>query len=83
MKSKNVWVLLLCMLAGLTVGNFLGDVCSKVSFLSFLNYGQSFGLKDPVTIDLGVLLITLKFQIKITLTGIVGLLGGIMFYKKI
>lgn len=71
------------MLAGLTVGNFFGEICTRVSFLSFMNYGQAFGLQDPVTIDLGVILMTLKFQIKITLAGILGLSCGILLYKKI
>ncbi|MGL4361960.1 MAG: DUF4321 domain-containing protein [Cellulosilyticaceae bacterium] len=82
-KPKNFWILLLCMLAGLTVGNFTGELCKEVSVLSFINYGESFGLQDPVTIDLGVLLISFKFQLKITLAGIIGLCGGILLYKKI
>lgn len=82
-KPKNFWILLLCMLSGLTVGNFIGDLCSGVNFLSFLTYGQSFGLENPVTIDLGMILMSLQFQIKITLAGIMGLIIGIVVYKKI
>ena len=83
MKTKNFWVLLLCMLAGLTIGSFLGELCRGIQFLNIINYGQTFGLEDPVTIDLGVILMTLKFQIRITLAGIVGLGCGILLFKKI
>lgn len=83
MKGKNFWILLLCMLAGLTVGNFLGELCSGVPFLAFLSYGQSFGLEKPVAIDLGVIQMAVQFTIQITLIGIVGMMTGIFVYKKI
>lgn len=82
-KAKSFWVLLLCMLAGLTVGYFVGELCQKVPFLSFMNYYQVFGLEEPVAIDLGVIIAAFKFQIKISLAGILGMVGGIMIYKKI
>lgn len=83
MKSKNFWILLICMLAGLTIGNFIGDLCNSVSFLSFLNYSQSFGLDTPFTIDLGMLVMTIQFQLKFTLAGILGMLVGVAAYQKI
>lgn len=83
MKNKNFWVLLLCMLAGLTVGNFLGEISSAVPFLKFLSYGQAFGLEKPVAINLGVIKMAIQFTIHITLTGIMGMMLGIFVYKKI
>lgn len=83
MKAKNFWVLLLCMLAGLTVGYFIGELCMKVPGLSFVNYQQIFGLEEPIPIDLGVISAVFKFQIKISLAGILGMVGGILIYKKI
>lgn len=82
-KTKNFWILLLCMLGGLTVGNFVGELCDGVSFLQFINYGQAFGLDDPVKIDLGIIVMSVQFIIRITLAGIIGMLGGILLYKKI
>lgn len=82
-KTKNFWVLLLCMLGGLTVGNFVGDLAKNISFLSFIQYGQSFGLDSPVNIDLGVLVMSLQFTIEITLAGILGMVTGVLLYKKI
>nr|WP_307990208.1 DUF4321 domain-containing protein [uncultured Niameybacter sp.] len=83
MKAKNFWVLLLCMLSGLTVGYFIGDLCRDVPFLSFLNYSQVFGLDQPISLDLGVLLAVIKLQIKISLAGILGMVAGVIIYKKL
>ena len=83
MKAKNFWVLLLCMLSGLTVGYFIGDLCRDVPFLSFLNYSQVFGLDQPISLDLGVLLAVVKLQIKISLAGILGMVAGVIIYKKL
>lgn len=82
-KTKNFWVLLLCMLGGLTVGNFVGDLAKNISFLSFIQYRQSFGLDSPVNIDLGVLVMSVQFTIEITLAGILGMVTGVLLYKKI
>jgi hypothetical protein len=83
MKAKNFWILLLCLLAGLTVGNFCGELLSQVSVLKFLNYGQSFGLENPLNINLGVIFLSVQIKIYISLMGVLGLLGGIFVYKKI
>lgn len=82
-KTKNFWILLLCMLAGLTVGNFIGELCNNITVLNFIGYGQAFGLDTPISIDLGVLVMSIQFKIHITLAGIAGLVGGILLYKKI
>ncbi|MGL6174011.1 MAG: DUF4321 domain-containing protein [Cellulosilyticaceae bacterium] len=82
-KTKNFWILLLCMLGGLTVGNFAGELCSEISLISFLNYGESFGIDQPLQIDLGIIVMSIQFVIHITLAGIVGMVGGILLYKKI
>lgn len=83
MKSKNFWIMLLWMLSGLTVGYFIGDLCREIPFLSFLNYSQIFGLDQPISLDLGVLLTVIQLQIKISLAGIIGMVAGIMIYKKL
>ena len=83
MKGKNFWVLLLCMLSGLTVGYFIGNLCGDVPFLNFLTYNQVFGLDQPISLDLGVLLAVVKLQIKISLAGILGMVAGVIIYKKL
>lgn len=82
-KQGNFWVLLLCMLSGLTVGYFFGDLCSGVSFLSWMSYKGSFGLDNPVQVNLGVLWFSLQIQFHITIAAILGLLAGMFIYRKI
>lgn len=78
--SKNGWVLLLLMLAGIVLGGFLGTLTQNTSGLSWLNYGQAFGLNSPIVLDLGILIITFGLSIKITIASIIGLIiAGIVY----
>ena len=78
--NKNGWVLLLLMLAGVVLGGFIGTLSENVSALSWLNYGQSFGLDSPIVLNLGIMIITFGLNIKITIASIVGLiLGGVVY----
>ena len=79
--AKNSWTLLLLVLAGIVLGGFIGELTSNVSFLSWLNYGQSFGLSDPLVLNLGILVLTFGLKIKITIAGIIGILIAILIYR--
>ena len=76
--AKNYWTLLLLVLAGIVLGGFIGELTSNVSFLSWLNYGQSFGLSDPLVLNLGILVLTFRLKNKIT---IIGILIAILIYR--
>lgn len=79
--SKNAWVLLLLMLAGIVVGGFIGNLTSDVSGLSWLNYGQSFGLDNPLVLNFGILVITFGLTIKITIASIIGMIIAGLVYR--
>ena len=79
--AKNYWTLLLLVLAGIVLGGFIGELTSNVSFLSWLNYGQSFGLSDPLVLNLGILVLTFGLKIKITIAGMIGILIAILIYR--
>lgn len=81
--NKNGWTLLIILLSGLVLGGFLGYLCRNVSFLSWLNYGQTFGLSSPVVLDLGILQITFGLIISINIASIIGIVIGIIIYKKL
>lgn len=80
-KDKNLWSLFLLLLAGIVLGGFLGTLTQNVSFLSWLNYGQSFGLDNPVVLNFGILVITFGLTIKITIASIVGIFIAVFVYK--
>ena len=82
-SSKNFWILLLLLLSGIVLGGFIGSLASSVPFLSWLNFGQSFGLNDPLVLDLGVLIITFGLSIKITLASLIGVVLAIIVYRYI
>lgn len=52
MRNKNFWVLLLLLLSGIVLGGFLGNLAEGIAWLSWLNFGESFGLNTPLILDL-------------------------------
>ena len=51
------------------------------SALSWLNFGQTFGLDSPIVLNLGLLVITFGLNIKITIASIVGVIIAIIIYR--
>ncbi|MBU9728240.1 MULTISPECIES: DUF4321 domain-containing protein [Diplocloster] len=81
--GKNAWACFLLILAGIVLGGFIGSLTEGVSFLSWLNYGQQFGLDSPIILNLGILVITFGLHIKITIASIIGVILGIIIYRMI
>lgn len=81
--GKNNWALFLLLLAGIVLGSFIAQATAGISFLSWLSYGKNFGLTQPLTLDLGVLVLTFALKIKITIGSIIGILIGIIIYHFI
>ena len=82
-REKNIWVLLVFLLAGLVVGGLLGKLASEVSWLWWLSYGQSFGLENPIVLDLNVLKLTFGIVFNINVARIIGMILAIFIYRKI
>ncbi len=83
MKEKNIWILILFLLCGIVVGGLLGELASHVDFLSWLAYGQDFGLSTPIELDLNVIKLTFGLVFKINISSIIGIILAIFIYKKI
>ena len=86
--GKNSWALLLLILAGVVLGGFIGYLAKDVPYLSWLNYGQEFGIGSgntggTVSLNFGVVIINFGIRIKITIAGIIGLVLGIIVYRKL
>ena len=77
MKSKSSWALLLLLLSGIVLGGFIGEMTAKVPGLSWLNFGESFGLNDPLIL---ILVITFGLSIRITMASIIGVIIAILIY---
>lgn len=84
---KNSIVLLILMLAGVVLGGFLGHLARDISWLSWLNYGQTFGLTgnngSALILELGVITLQFGLQIKITIASIIGMVLSFIIYHKL
>ena len=76
MKRVN-WLLVCLVLIGFVLGTVLAQVFSG----SFLNYGQVFGLTNPVELDMGFLVLTFGLKFHITIAGIIGVLLAFVVYR--
>ncbi len=82
-REKNMWILVLFILCGIVIGGLLGEFASKVDFLWWLSYGESFGLSDPISLDLNVIKLTFGLVFKINISSIIGMILAIFIYRKV
>ena len=76
---KNNWACFLLILAGVVIGGVIGNLFPD----SWLNYGQTFCLSQPLVLDFGILCLTFGLTIKITIASIIGIAIGILIYRFI
>ena len=74
---KNNWACFLLILAGVVIGGVIGNLFPN----TWLNYGQTFGLSQPLVLDLGILCLTFGLTIKISVASIIGIAIGIIIYR--
>ena len=82
-RDKSTWIVILFILTGLVIGGLLGEVAAQVDWLSWLSYGQTFGIENPFVLNLNVLSLTLAFALHINIASIIGLAIAIFMYKKL
>lgn len=82
-RDKSTWIVILFIFAGLVIGGLLGQVASQVDWLSWLSYGQTFGIQEPFVLNMNVLSLTFAFSIQINIASIIGLAIAIFLYKKL
>ena len=82
-REKNIWILLVFLLSGLVIGGLLGELASKVDFLWWLSYGESFGLTNPITLNLNIMEVTFGLMFKINVASIIGMAIAIFIYRKV
>ena len=81
--KKNSWALLLLMLTGIVLGGFIGSLAGGAGGLSWLNYGQTVGMENPLVLNFGILVLTFGLSIKITIASILGMVIAILIYRFI
>ena len=79
--SKSSWAFVLLLLSGIVLGGFIGEMMSGFPGFSWLNFGQSFGLNNPLVLNFGILVITFGLTIRITMASIIGVIIAILVYR--
>ena len=82
-RDKSIWILIVFLLSGLVIGGLLGEIASKVDWLWWLSYGESFGISSPIELDLNVITITFGLMFRINIASIIGMALAIFIYRKI
>lgn len=81
--GKNTRSLFLFLLAGIVLGGFAGYYLGELPYFTWLNYGNDFGLTSPLVLELGILNLQFGLLIRFNVAGILGMVIGILIYKKI
>ena len=81
-KEKNFGVFLIFLLCGIVIGGLIAFFAAKVSWLSWLAYGEEFGTNGPLGIDLSILKFSIDLTIKINVANIIGIIIAAFIYKK-
>lgn len=78
MRKVN-WTLILLVLIGFVIGGFIGTYFAG----TWLNYGQAFGLSNPIELNMGFIVLTFGLKIHITIASVLGVLLSLIIYKFI
>lgn len=82
-KDRGRIISILFVLAGLVIGGLIGNLTANINGLSWLAYGEEFGLRDPIVLDLNVLTLTLGLTIRINIASILGVVIALIVYRKV
>ena len=81
-REKNIWILVIFILCGIVLGSLIGELVANIDALWWFGYGSTFGLTSPITLDMGVIVLTFGLTFKINIASIVGLAIAIFLYRK-
>lgn len=81
MKKLN-FIQLLILLIGAVLGNLIARLSSGISYLSWLAFGDTFGV-SPFTVDLGVAELTFGLTFELSIAAIIGLILAIIICRKL
>lgn len=83
MHSGKTWLFWILLFSGIILGGLLGELAAQVSFLSWLAYGQTFGLTEPLLLDVGVVNLSFGIIFKLNVASIIGILLAVFAYRKV
>lgn len=83
MREGKVWLFWILLFSGIIIGGLLGELATKVSYLSWMGYGQNFGLTSPIQLDIGIIQLSFGILFKLNIASIIGVLIAIFIYRKL
>ena len=83
MKDGRIWLFWILLFSGIILGGLLGELAANVSFLSWMGYGQTFGLTQPLELDIGIIQLSFAVLFKLNVASIIGVLISIFVYRKV
>jgi len=81
--GKNKWALFVMALAGIVAGGYIGMFAGGLPYMAWLNYGADFGIDPPFAVNLGIVALSVGFNIKFTIAGVVGMLIAALIYRRL
>ena len=81
MRKLN-FIQILILLIGAVLGNLIARLSAGVSYLSWLAFGDTFGV-SPFTVDLGVAELTFGLTFDLSIAAIIGLILAILICRKL
>jgi len=81
-EEKTGMALFLILLSGLVIGGFIGHYLADIPFAGWLAYGHDFGISEPMGLELGIIKLQFGLMLRINVAGVIGLLLGILLYKR-
>ncbi len=81
-SGKSIWTMFLFVLAGLILGSFLGHYLGGIEGFSWLKFGQEFGIKNPFSLELGIIKLTFSFIVNLNISGVAGVALALFLYKR-
>ncbi len=83
MKGSRFWLFLIMLFSGIILGALIGDLAKSVPYLEWLGYGKTFGLTEPLVLDIYILKLTFSIMFELNVASIIGILASIFIYRKI
>lgn len=81
-KAKSGWLLLLFLIIGSFIGSLLGQAFGgSLPFLTLSSHAYS--INPPLVLSLDLVTLTFGFSVKMTVSGVIGLLLGALVYSRL
>ena len=83
MKDTRFWLFLIFLFSGIIIGGLIGDLAKAIPYLEWLGYGKSFGLTEPLQLDISVLRLSFSIMFELNVASVIGILTAVLIYRKV